>query len=64
VEAKKPNYLFVPQDGEKRDEYECGVKVMEILPVNTVGIVTGQDAESIPKQKLARESWRRNMKST
>ena len=52
VEAKKPNYLFVPQDGKALDEYECGVKVTEILPVNTVGIVTGQDAESISETEV------------
>jgi hypothetical protein len=56
VEAKKPNYLFVPQDGETRDEYECGVKVTEVLPVNSVGIVTARDALTI--HETPEEVWK------
>lgn len=40
-------YLFVPQDNDLRAEYEKGWKVTDIFPVNSVGIVTGQDKKTI-----------------
>src|SRR5690606_35766706 len=42
-----PNYLFIPQDDRLRGEYEKYFSVTEIFPVNSVGVVTGQDAEAI-----------------
>ncbi len=42
-----PFYLFTPQDISLRSEYERGWKVTEAMPVNTVGVVTGQDANTI-----------------
>ena len=44
---QSPFYLFVPQDTDLRTEYEQGWKVTEILPVNSVGIVTARDALTI-----------------
>jgi predicted helicase len=40
-------YLFVPQDNDLKAEYEKGWKVTDIFPVNSVGIVTGQDKKTI-----------------
>ena len=40
-------YLFVPQNNDLRAEYEKGWKVKDIFPVNSVGIVTGQDQKTI-----------------
>ena len=34
-----PAYLFVPQDSDVREEYEQGWSVINIFPVNTVGVV-------------------------
>ncbi|MEQ1871772.1 MAG: type ISP restriction/modification enzyme [Vicinamibacterales bacterium] len=42
-----PNYLFVAQDTALGDEYRRGIPIPAVMPVNTVGIVTGQDAETI-----------------
>jgi hypothetical protein len=38
-----PSYLFAPQDIDLLAEYEQGWRVIEIMPVNSPGIVTGQD---------------------
>lgn len=40
-------YLFKPQDTELRDEYEKGWKITDIMPVNSVGIVTARDKLTI-----------------
>jgi predicted helicase len=42
-----PFYLLVPQDIDLREEYERGWKIADALPINTVGVVTGQDARAI-----------------
>ena len=42
-----PNYYFVPEDDELREEYERGWKVTEIMPVNSLGIATARDSLSI-----------------
>jgi predicted helicase len=47
LEPSRPYYLYVPQDQTMRDEYEQCWKVTDILPVNSVGIVTARDALTI-----------------
>jgi len=47
LNPSSPFYLFNPQNVELRAEYEGGWKATEIMPVNTVGVVTGQDALTI-----------------
>ncbi len=42
-----PHYLFIPQDETLRVEYEKGLKINEIFPVNSVGIVTARDSLTI-----------------
>jgi predicted helicase len=42
-----PFYLFKPQNTDLLSEYNQGLKITEIMPVNSVGIVTGKDIESI-----------------
>lgn len=48
-----PYYLFVPLDTTHQDEYESYWQITQIMRVNSVGIVTGNDAETIAftKQK-------------
>lgn len=36
-------YYFVPQNDEILSEYELGYKLIDAMPVNSVGIVTGRD---------------------
>jgi predicted helicase len=44
LNPQSPFYLFVPQDVDARAEYEQGWKVTEMMPVNSVGIVTSRDS--------------------
>lgn len=47
LQPQAPFYLFVPQDETVRAEYEQGWKITDIMPVNSVGIVTARDALTI-----------------
>ena len=47
LEPTSPNYLFKPWDNELETEYRRWSGINEILPVNSVGIVTGQDKISV-----------------
>lgn len=47
LQPQAPFYLFVPQDETLRAEYEQGWKITDIMPVNSVGIVTARDALTI-----------------
>ena len=46
LSPRSPQYLFVPM-GENYEEYEKGWKLTDILPVNSVGIVTARDKLAI-----------------
>jgi hypothetical protein len=47
LQPQAPFYLFVPQDETLRVEFEQGWKITDIMPVNSVGIVTARDALTI-----------------
>lgn len=47
VDVDKPYYLLVPQETDRRAEYEQGWKITDIFPVNSVGIVTARDSLTI-----------------
>ena len=47
LKPQSPFYLFTPQDVQFLSEYEQGWKVTDVLPVNSVGIVTARDALTI-----------------
>ena len=38
-----PFYAFIPQEAEIRDEYQAFWSLRDVLPINTVGIVTARD---------------------
>jgi predicted helicase len=42
-----PHYLFIPQDTDLLPEYQDNWKVIDIFPINSVGIVTARDDLSI-----------------
>ncbi len=42
-----PAYLFIPQEQEARVEYEKGTPINQVFPINTIGIVTGQDNNAL-----------------
>ena len=54
---RAPHYLFVPRDEALADEYEAGWKLTDILPVNSVGIVTARDKLAI---QWTRDDMRRS----
>jgi predicted helicase len=43
----KPFYLFVSQDKDIALEYQQSWSLVDVLSINTVGVVTGQDQETI-----------------
>ena len=47
LQPASPNYLFKPWDYELSEEYERWHKITDIMPVNSAGVVTGQDKIAI-----------------
>ena len=47
LEPESPNYLFKPWDRELQREYGQWRKINEIMPVNSVGVVTARDKLTI-----------------
>lgn len=43
VEPTPPDYLFVTRDHSRRDEYEQGFRLPDIMPVATTAVVTARD---------------------
>ena len=44
---KPPFYLFIPRDERLSEEYQAGVSLTDIFPVNSVGVVTARDKLAI-----------------
>ncbi|HJH26114.1 MAG TPA: DNA methyltransferase [Methanophagales archaeon] len=55
VTPTSPFYFFYPQDVELKAEYESGWKITDIMPENSVGIVTARDHLTI--QDSPEEVW-------
>ncbi len=53
LKPTSPFYLFVPQDITLREEYEHYWKVTEVMPINSVGIVTARDDLTIQESPQA-----------
>ena len=43
LEPQPPQYFFVPKDYRLQAEYDKGISLTELFPVNSVGIVTARD---------------------
>jgi len=56
VKPKQPFHLFVPQNTKLMAEYQHGVKLTDMMPINSVGIVTARDSLTI--QYDPDEAWR------
>ena len=59
LEPQSPFHLFIPQNTDFLEEYLQFRKITDIMPVSSVGIVTGQDSKTIgftlnETQELAR----------
>lgn len=57
IEPDRPFYLFTPQDTRRLQEYQGYPSIVDILPVNSVGIVTARDALTIAWSR--EEIWQR-----
>ena len=44
---QEPFYLFKPQKRVLLNEYNAGTNIVEAMPINNVGVVTGQDTQTI-----------------
>ncbi len=51
LHPQAPFYLFVPQDEAVRAEYEQGVKITDIMPVNNTGMVSKRDSMAFQFEK-------------
>jgi len=56
LSPQKPFYLFTPQETNVLAEYQNGWKITDIMPVNSVGIVTARDHLTI--QWSTDEVWK------
>ncbi|MDR3668231.1 MAG: N-6 DNA methylase, partial [Ignavibacteriaceae bacterium] len=57
LEPNKEFYLFIPQDQKLQESYQTFMKITDIFPVNSVGIVTARDALTIGRTE--NEIWDR-----
>lgn len=51
LNPKEPELFFVPKDFEAKKEYDKGFSIVDLFPVNNVGIVTSRDAFIIDDKK-------------
>jgi len=51
LQPQSPFYLFIPQNIDLLGEYKKGWKITEIMPINSVGIVTARDDLTIQFSK-------------
>ena len=47
IEPSSPNYMFKPWNRELEEEYQVWPRITEIMPVNSVGVVTARDKLTI-----------------
>ncbi len=51
IRLNEPSYIFLNKDENLDKEYKKGIKVSELFPLNSVGIVTARDDMSIQTNK-------------
>ncbi len=51
IEPHSPNYMFKPWNRELEEEYQRWPKITEIMPVNSVGVVTARDKLTIHRSR-------------
>ncbi len=56
LNPQTPSYLFMPQDETMRVEYEQGWNIVEMMPVNCVGLYTARDQLTIHWDKAG--TWK------
>ncbi len=53
IKPSSPNYMFKPWNRELEEEYQAWPKITEIMPVNSVGVVTARDKLTIHRSRAA-----------
>lgn len=53
INLRAPGYVFLNKDEKAQNEYEKGIKINELFPVNNVGIVTSRDSFVIDANREA-----------
>ena len=51
INLREPGYVFLNKNEKVQSEYEKGIKINELFPVNSVGIVTARDAMCIQSSR-------------
>ena len=49
----EPMYFFVPKDFGLQEEYDRGIRVNELMPIQSMGITTGHDNELVSQTPFA-----------
>jgi len=52
----KPFYFFVPKEEKGREQYQKFIKITDVFPFNSIGVVTGRDKFVINTNKQVLES--------
>ena len=47
IEPQKPFHLFIPQNNDSLAEFQAYWKITEVMPINSIGIVTARDSLTI-----------------
>jgi len=64
INPVKPYYFFVPKSGKGEDKYNKFLKVTDIFPINSVGIVTARDRFVIDFDREFLEARIRNFRDS
>jgi predicted helicase len=59
LETASPAFVFVPRDLDLLQSYEEGFSIAELMPLHSIGVVTGDDARLIkPSKEAVIAEWR------
>lgn len=56
LQPQQPMYFFVPKDGRGQEEYDKGFRVDELFKIQSMGVTTGHDSESVSMSAFAEKS--------
>jgi predicted helicase len=64
LKPEKPSYLFIPQDNDLRIEYEMGNSIIDIMPINAIGMNSHRDYFAIAFDALTLKERIQDLVST
>ena len=59
LRPQQPMYFFVPKEGHGQEEYDKGFKVDELFKIQSMGVTTGHDSESVSMSAFTEKSNQR-----